>query len=341
MERDFEQELIRWKEQEQKYARLFSPSVLKSKGFKKERLNQLLVIQAKYKKVDLQDPSVLVLLKIEKRQLERQISPGIFSFLLRKMIDAVRLYNLKKRHDLQEVDSISNIRGSLNRIGLGKHADRAEEILARSKGPATISHIEQLAPKQTVEYTLHFNKNPNHSSFDGYTVAYKDETTNTVRRQDFKHDELGLMPLENATKLLAGQAIKESTKEWVQMDFNDKDAQGNYKLIRFSNERLDEGIMDALSKLPTKDNLSNENKLEIFQELSKGNPFKVTLTRNAEELQAVIYANPRQSGIIVMNNDGKVLDPAKITREDRSKTLEVRHLEKQVKTERKRIKVAR
>ncbi|MBN8879879.1 MAG: hypothetical protein J0I32_20210 [Sphingobacteriales bacterium] len=341
MEMDLEQEIVKWKEQEQKYAKLFSPAVTKSKEFKRERLRQLLSIEAKVNKNNLQDPSILSLLKIEKKQLQKQISSGLFSFLIRKLVDAVRLHQLKKSHQEQLSNDFSEIRGALQRVGFGKYGERAEQMLSNGNGPLSISHTEQIAPKQIVEYTLNFSRKNGTSRFDNYKISFKDENSGVQRQQVFPNEGLSTMPAGSAVKLLSGMAIKDSGRDWIQMDFNDKDNQGNFKLIRFGQEKLDDGIRDALMRLPTKDQLSPEERERILHELSQGNPVRVNLAKNSNEIQAIVHANPRQSGIVVLNGDGKVLDPNKIAKEAQPKMQENQQMNRERNEGSKRMKIVR
>lgn len=303
--KNLEQDILKWKEQEQKYGKLFSKQVLSSTSFKRERLKQLLAIEAKYDKNNIQDPTVLALLKLEKRELQKQVAPNVIMRLFQRVLDRFKLEVNKKQYKQQHLADMTEIRSTLQRTGLGKHGDRAEELLSGNHSQSTsLDHREQIGPDQKIEYSLSFRN----QKFEGYKMAYTDEKQHLRREYFFRNEGYGTTPVDQAAMLLSGRAIKENN-QWIQMDFNDRGADGNFKLIRFGQEQLDEKMGDVIAKLPIKDLLTAEDRSRMVEELSKGNRIPITLTNKKEEIQATILADPRHASIIVLDKEGKVLDP--------------------------------
>lgn len=133
MDKNLEQELSKWIEQEQKYAKLFSTSVLKSKAFKKERLKELIAIEAKYSRRNLQDPALLTFLKVEKRQLEHEISPRVFSFLFRKLMDAVRLVVYRRRNRNLMANDSYNLVGTSIQTRYNTNVNTFREVVSHQQ----------------------------------------------------------------------------------------------------------------------------------------------------------------------------------------------------------------
>lgn len=336
---ELEKYIFNWKEQEAKYSKLFSSEILKSKAFKTERLKQLLAIQSKFKKNTLYDPSVYSLIKAEKKQLEKQLSSGFISLLLIRIKNALRSRRLRKKYKLQKVHDVLIIREALKQVGFEKYSNRLEKMLLNGNGQNTFSYTEQIAPKQKIEYNLNFTKTEGVTRLDNYKVIYIDENA-TVQRQQVFHDEgMGFMSGDVAGKLLSGKSLKEG-EEWLQMDFNDKDKSGNYKLIRFVNEKFDDELKVAISKLPIK-KISKEESENIFNELCKGNPVNVNLVSKTKEIQAAIHANPRHLGILVLDNEGKVLDPLQIKNEANDKSQKIVPVVEKEKLQKNRMKLMR
>lgn len=145
MDKNLEQELSKWIEQEQKYAKLFSASVLKSRAFKKERLKQLIAIEARYSRRNLQDPALLTFLKVEKRQLEHEVSPRIFSYMLRRFMDAVRLVIYRRRHRNQTANDPNHFAGSIIPSKFNTSASTFRDLISSQRTTA----INEITPDGT------------------------------------------------------------------------------------------------------------------------------------------------------------------------------------------------
>lgn len=125
------------------------------------------------------------------------------------------------------------------------------------------------------------------------------------------------------------------------MDFNDRGADGNFKLIRFTQEQLDDKMSEAIAKLPIKHLLTAEEKAHMIGELGKGNAVHITLSNKKEEIQATVQADPRHASILLLNNEGKVIDPHQLnTPANVSKTKKLDQ-EPAQQVERRRMKVIR
>lgn len=330
---NLEKDITTWKEQYQKYAGLFSNKVLQSKAFKRERLKQLLAIEAKYNP-QIADPSVIAFLRIEKRELQKEISRNWITLLIRRAVNRVQLYFKRKEfHKHQEI-GLFETNVSLNKMGINN--SKIDDFLANNQSKGTFIQTDQISPNQQVEYKLEFDR----KRLEGHSITYTDRQNNIARSFRFDAERDNPMPVEMIAKLLAGRAVKENG-HWLQMDFNDKTPDGNYRIVRCTQDQLDAGIMNALKGLPVREKFSPDELQRKMDELSKGNPIRTTLVSSIGDVQADIYANPRNiSTISVFGKDGNVIDPFAMNKE-KTPDKRITESKQQSKVNRSSIKITR
>jgi hypothetical protein len=83
-ENRIENEMESWLAKEQRFGKLFSAAVIKSRDFQKEKLAYLEGVQTKYTGLLSQDENLSMrVLKREKQRLEKQLYPNLFVRLIR------------------------------------------------------------------------------------------------------------------------------------------------------------------------------------------------------------------------------------------------------------------
>jgi hypothetical protein len=98
---------------------------------------------------------------------------------------------------------------------------------------------------------------------------------------------------------------------------------------------------DAIAKLPIKHLLTAEDRSRMVEELSKGNRIPITLTNKKEEIQATILADPRHASVIVLDKEGKVLDPFQLNASNTATRAKKLNQEPAQQLGRRRLKVMR
>jgi hypothetical protein len=111
---------------------------------------------------------------------------------------------------------------------------------------------------------------------------------------------------------MSGRAIHKelSNKEgqkynaWVQLDFKESDAQGNYKMKQFhENYRYD--LQAVLGKHPIKEMQDEANKKRLIESLERGNRQSVTLTIQGKEQKVFIEAVPQFKSLNFYESSGQ------------------------------------
>lgn len=323
MSDNLESAIEKWKGQQSKYEQLFSPAVIDSKGFKMERLRQLNVIASLFAKEEKHN-STLRLLKIERQLLEKDIRVGFFTKWMNRVID---LLKAKKTATLQtKQESINHIviSSQLKKSGFGMYADSVSNRIRESAIPFAINHSTYITPNERMDYRLQFKPGTDGAiKFDGYTATLVNKVTKEERQQFHSLTGNNIVSASVAASLLQGKAFQDikrngQSRDWIQYDLNDKDADGNFRIIRYDGVQYEKQLREALNQLPLKDGNDQERKEELMVKLAQGKDVKVMLSGEKSELLASIHAHPRNGNITVLNEDGKVLDPHHINSKEQS-----------------------
>jgi len=92
--------------------------------------------------------------------------------------------------------------------------------------------------------------------------------------------------------------------EWLQLDFNDRDSQGTFKLKQFHS---DIDIPRVLQTLPVREKMDDEKVDKLVEGLHNGEPQLITLEKNGITQQVTIAVNPRLKTLDLLSSKGKKL----------------------------------
>lgn len=137
--------------------------------------------------------------------------------------------------------------------------------------------------------------------FNRYSLVLKNEQHPEPLKQTFyignKNDNISL---KEAYNLMSGRAVHKelSNKEgekynaWMQIDFKETDANGNYKMKQFhQNYKYD--LPAILGNHPIKEMSNETDKQRLIESLQRGNRQSVTLTVHGSEQKVFIEAAPQ------------------------------------------------
>jgi|GEM_PF-752385 len=189
--------------------------------------------------------------------------------------------------------------------------------LAESRKSNTFS-IEWKDQKgnDTVEAKLNFRKPDelDYTFFNSYNMTIKDANGKITGKQNFKIDNKSYRDADGnflnkhpnitqkeAYNLMKGRAVHKDVtdgvvndvtqfqKAWVQLNFREADAKGNFK----KDEITDFNLADHLNKLPIKELLNEQYKASLIESIEKGNRQLVTFVNGETESKGYIEANPK------------------------------------------------
>jgi hypothetical protein len=150
--------------------------------------------------------------------------------------------------------------------------------------------------------TLHFKKSEQSEMyfFNKYDLTLKQEANPEMMKQTFYINKGNNITLKEGYNLMSGRAVNKdlTNKEgqvynaWLQMDFKETDKNGNYQMKQFhKNYGFD--LAKELAKHPIKELTGEQDKERLMESLQKGNRQAVTFTKEGNEQQMFIEANPR------------------------------------------------
>ena len=171
--------------------------------------------------------------------------------------------------------------------------------------------------KVSMESTLHFRKSDETDMYffnrhDAHLQHPGDSLKD--RMQTFYLNKGSGITLKESFNLLEGRAVNTdlSSKEgqkynaWVQLNFGEKDENGNYKIKQFhQNYGYDLGA--TIAKYPIKELMDETRKERLIMSLQKGNLQSVTMEAGGKEEKMFISANPQFKTINVVDANMKAV----------------------------------
>jgi hypothetical protein len=164
----------------------------------------------------------------------------------------------------------------------------------------------------TTVATLHFKKSEQSDMyfFNRYNLSLKQEQNSDVIDQTFYINKANNITMKEAYNLMSGRAINKdlANKEgqiynaWMQMDFKDTDASGNYKMKHY-HQNYGYELEKVLAKHPIKELSNEQDKSRLIDSLNKGNRQSVTFIENGIEQKHFIEANPKFKSINVYDGN--------------------------------------
>ena len=201
--------------------------------------------------------------------------------------------------------------------------------------------------QDTAAASLHFKKS-NESDryfFNRYQLALNSESGSDKLEQTFYINKGQPITLKEAYNLMSGRAVNKDllNKEgqvynaWLQLDFKQTDAQGNYKLKQF-HQNYGFDLPAALNKLPIKELSQEPDRTRLLESLQKGNRQAVTFIQEGNEQKHYIEANPQFKTLNIYDSNlhrlnrkpelGEKETPAQMARQEAQKASQHQDLER-------------
>lgn len=179
----------------------------------------------------------------------------------------------------------------------------------------------------TVSAELNFSKSKQSDMyfFNNYDVSLKKDNNDEELKQTFYINQSGSITLKEAYNLMEGRAVNKDLKTqdkqdynaWLQIDFRESDAKGNFKLKSYS-ENYGYDIEAALAKHPIRELTSAGEKEDLINSLKKGNLQSVTFEKEGKEEKHYIEANPKFKTINVYDSNMAKMDKTQSQSEKQS-----------------------
>ncbi len=191
-----------------------------------------------------------------------------------------------------------------------------KEKMAEQQPNFTINH-EAYYGNDAVNATLNFKKSEQSDMyfFNSYKMELFKENTKEALEQIFYINKGSSITMKEAYNLMEGRSVNKdlTNKEgqvynaWVQMDFKDADANGNFKLNHY-HQNYGYDLESAVSKYPIKELGNPKFKDDLMDSIKKGNRQSVTFLNEGKEEKHFIEANPQFKTINVYDANMQRID---------------------------------
>ncbi len=201
--------------------------------------------------------------------------------------------------------------------GFGQDLEAAlKENLAKTQSEFRLVHSTQYG-KDELSVSLHFKKSGQSDMyfFHSYLASLKkDNQKEAVKQTFYINQQAGNITQKEAYNLLDGRAINKDlvNKEgnlynaWLQLDFKETAANGNFKFKQFS-ENYGFDLEKSLSKLPIQELADEKDKIRLLESLGRGNRQAVTLSHNESDQKVFIQAAPQFKAVIAYDQNQRRL----------------------------------
>ena len=191
----------------------------------------------------------------------------------------------------------------LKYTGFGEELQGQLKEKLEKQEPQFVLTLQKAYGKDETTATLHFRKSDETDMyfFNRYTMTLKNEQHPDAIKQTFyinpKEDNI---TLKEAYNLMSGRAIAKemTTREgekynaWVQINFKETEANGNFKMRQF-HENYGYDLKAVLSSYPINELASEQQKQRLVESLERGNRQQVTMMLGGGDVKIHIEANPQ------------------------------------------------
>lgn len=261
-------------------------------------------------------------------KLQKQLYPHPLVRLLHQIKAALYDKPAHLRDFVKQRDqNLDELKGQLKTMGLASFSGKLEKYLDYETGKVNIDMTSQLSDKGRLDVSLNMEKD----QFGKYRLQHYEATLlkNGESRSFTFQPDSGIAANEVAN-LLAGRAVKKNyetadgsiAQKWVQLDFQQKDKNGNPKLMEF-HEVYGYNLKNELLANSTALGTSGLAKDKVIQSLEQGNQVSFTLYNSTFYLQA----DPAGKGISLFDKEMKPVTVPELQQINRQQQVKPLHNE--------------
>jgi hypothetical protein len=309
-----------WQSREERLGKMFSSDILKNKPFLQEKLKYFDSVQAKFGRTASEEERLALRILLEERnRIEKQLYPNLLVRILRRIILPIKQEQVAKQAEQQTANNEQALKEAVIKAGFDNISSKLEQNMKQGQQEFSVPVSYYLNEEERVDFKLFFARDNNGQyQFENYKAAL--QTGNNLQENkahSFVFEPDNIVTATHALNLLAGRSIQkeyvsaENNKQtvWIQLDFNDKDASGNYKMKEFhSGYKYD--VQEVLQQLPLKELTTSETNEKLLKDLTNGERVAVVLEKDGKEQKLFIEANPQLKTINVYDENLKKISIA-------------------------------
>jgi hypothetical protein len=322
-----------WQSKEERFGKLFSSDILKNKPFLQEKLKYFDAIQAKYGRTASEEERLaLQILMQETNRIEKHLYPNLIVRILRHIILPVKQEQVAKEAEQRTANNEQALKEAVIKAGFDNVSSKLEQNVKLGQQEFSIPVSYYVNKKERLDFNLHFVRDNNGQyQFENYKAALQAENkSQETKEQRFVFEPDNIVTASQAYNLLAGRALQkeyvsgENNKQaaWIQLDFNDKDASGNFKMKEF-HTAYKYYVKEALQQLPLKELTTTESTEKLVSALRNGDRLTVTLQKDGTEQKLFIEANPQFKSVTVYDENLKKISVGSALGNKTAETLQI------------------
>jgi hypothetical protein len=299
-----------WQEREQRFEQLIPGTIKNNKHFMKEKLVFLEHLQVRYAgSMSIDERLMSRVIQKEKQALKQAIYPNRVLRLLRDLITPFRQQQQIKTQERSEANNVAELSAKLIRSGFGEANSQMVQQMKQGKESFSIPVSYYPSEKERVDFNLNFKRNESGAyEFTNYKATLTDGSSKELRTHSFAVNQgLGLNQHEIAN-LLAGRPILKQepdvpwkSERWVQLDLNDKDADGNHRIrVVKPGESFD--LQSMLKKAGISEIQIGMEFEKAVQLLKQGDLLNLSIGKNGAKQSFFMEANPIQRSINIYDD---------------------------------------
>ncbi len=214
-----------------------------------------------------------------------------------------QLLSTSKHLSIMNEKNFDYLSNQLKYTGFGEELPmQLKDKMEKQEPQFTLSFQKDYGKDQTVAI-LHFRKSEDSDMyfFNRYSLMLKNEQhPDPIKQTFFINAKEENITLKEAYNLMSGRAVHKelTTKDgekyngWLQLDFKESDANGNYKMKQY-HENYGYDLQATLNKHPIREMQNETDAQRLTESLQRGNRQSVTLEVNGKEQKVFIEAVPQ------------------------------------------------
>lgn len=286
-----EAEMIGWQAKEQRLAGLFSASVLQSRDFQKEKLAHFERILGRHPAgLAADERTTLRLLGREAKDLERKLYPNLVFRLMRRA--AIKLFQpaIDGKREVRMASQERDLHETIKKIGLNVPTAQIGKKMRTGVASFDIPVSQYTTQGKRADFELHFALD-NRGNFQLSQITAQHQHENKTLKQSFDAQHHPELTANRIINLMEGRAVL-SGERWLQLDLNDKDRDGNYRMKQFY-PGYGFDLHKTLQQWPIKELKKPELKQQLISALQVGEKVQATLELRGEKTMVELQVNPQ------------------------------------------------
>lgn len=307
MENRVEKELDAWLTRERRFQKLFSFSLGNNRAFLREKLRYYRTLRAKYKaRASPEEQLTLRMMRQEQQAIEKQLYPNLWVRLGYKVLLDIMGASTGKEQK-RYTANIRDLQESFRKLGFPDIPLDKQQLADRQQLKVPISY--EVGENRRMTFELHLEPGDRgHYHLKAYSASlHKLNGVSSDRKQYFRVDKEYAINAGQAFNLLSGRPVLHGNRDnrhWMQLDFNDRDTHGNYRVQRFY-DGYGFDLEKKLYQLPLKELGNPEKSRELVKALQNGERKEVTFIQGNKQQRIVLEANPRFKSLNLFNQKGE------------------------------------